>query len=466
MSDGVDLDDFLNGGGGGRAKYLKDWKKEGSIVVCLHCQPSSEKPKIAWRDFKHGFYVNDVRKENGEEVPYLRFTMFSSPDVAKVCDEQHFRDRETGRLRMPPLLDPFLLLREWLREEIEAQRMTTDQVIFEWTDPSKNNALIQWKAGEISRIVKRGQTNWNHSLDAREEYQMVVVSVGDIAAGAQIVRLTAGLAKAIRKAIKNEIESNGRDAGNPLVTPWAMKWIYDKNADINERYNALRFNRQEITEELLEQIQSPDFSEPRTGPRPGDKAKIRAAFEDAAKIDLPYDLLFSPQWKDDDDSGDADEFSDSEDASGAQKSRRHPGQSIDSEPDRPSARDGSPRKRRRKKAATEPAKPSWWVEPGEREACEDCGFEMHPGWAECPGCGAHYDIDGEALKVPEVSELKAAGWPFPEGYDEAMSEETAAPADTASKDADAACYSCGASITGNEKTCPNCGADLGDDIPF
>ena len=149
MSDGLALDDFLtHGEGGGGRKFLRNWKDDGSIVVVLHTQPMAAKKKIAWPTWTHPFNFRDTvkDKETGKEKEILAFRRFVSPDAEVVHQNQYFYNRPSdpgpeGVLQVPPILDPFLLLREWLRKMINEDKLDPQQVIFEWTNPQKNNEL-------------------------------------------------------------------------------------------------------------------------------------------------------------------------------------------------------------------------------------------------------------------------------------------------------------------------------------
>lgn len=482
MSDGLALDDFLtHGEGGGGRKFLRNWKDDGSIVVVLHTQPMAKKKKIAWPTWTHPFNFRDTvkDKETGKEKEILAFRRFVSPDAEVVHQNQYFYNRPSdpgpeGVLQVPPILDPFLLLREWLRAEINADRLDPQEVIFEWTNPQKNNELTQWRAARIARLEKSTKATWNHSLDSKLEYLFVVVDAERPADGPQIVRVPKLLGDSMKKEIKAQIDSEGVDGGNPFITPYAFKWIYDKSAaSAMNSYAARRFNKQEITEAIMSAITSDSFPDPSrdTTPSPGDKARIRAAFEDAAQIDLPWDLLFVDEWEDDAQPGtdfDPSKFSDDEDK---EKPKGNP--SVRTEEKTPPARETASssgpktRKRKRKKAT----KPAWDVPEDDRVACEDCGQHMHPGWAKCPACGAEYDLEGEdPVEAATLEQIAAAGWPVVKQEGAAANPKPATDDQPAEKadaggNSDAKCWACGAEV-GDATICPSCGIDLGDDIPF
>jgi hypothetical protein len=395
---GLGLDQFLNHNkdGGGRRKFL-NWKKEGKATVWL-----STRAAIAYPTWNHPFNSMGTweDKDTGEEKEALRFNRFVSPDAEIVHQSQYFRD-DSDRMKVPPLLDPFLLLREWLRFECQEP---LDAVVFRWVNP-KNGEVTEWRRGRLARLVDKSGSDWSHTLDTKLEYLFVVCQDDDPAEGCQIVRGTKLLGDQMKKAIGQEMESNG-DKGNPLVEPYAFRWIFDKNArNPMESYRAFRYNKATLTDQIREAIMATDFPDPSvdTAPQAGDKAKIRAAMEDAAQIDLPWDLLFVDAWKDEaPEGGDGTDFNFGANAPAAETSAERTPE-VKTALDRlvakraessravfPAQLDrsngtGKPRTRRKKKA--EAPKPP----PVERIPCDDCGHMMLPTETKCGGCGGGED---------------------------------------------------------------------------
>lgn len=423
---GLGLDQFLNHNkdSGGRRKFL-NWKKDGKATVWL-----STRAAIAYPTWNHPFMSIGTweDKESGEEREALRFNRFVSPDAEIVHQSQYFRDKDTDRLRVPPLLDPFLLLREWLRHDCQEPM---DAVVFRWVNP-KNGEVIEWRRGKLARLVEKGRSDWNHSLDTKLEYLFVVVSDDAPEEGPQIVRGPKLLGDKMKAAIAQEMESNG-DAGNPLTNPYAFRWVYDKDAKSPmDSYRAFRYNKAQLTDEIREAITATEYPdpEPDTKPRPGDKSKIRAAMEDAAQIDIPWDQIFVDEWVDEDPT----DFNYGANAPAAESKSNGKGRTPEVKTE------GKPRTRRKKKAEDKPKPPP---EP-ERIPCDDCGHMMLPTETKCGGCGAEYEVD----EVPDQP-----------------AETQAAPAKTASKGDDPdKCWSCGGSVEGDR--CTECGLDVTDDLPY
>lgn len=445
---GLGLDAFLgHGDGGGKRKFLGKWKDDGQIVVFL-----STRADIAYPSWAHPFQFRDVikDKETEEEVEILRFVRFVSPDPEPVHLQQYFRF-DDGRLKMPPRLDPFLHLREWLRHECNAP---DDAVVFEWEN-SKNGERIQWRKGHLAGTVKRGKATFGHSLDTKLEYLFVVIDADKPGDGPQITRETRSLGDAMKAVIKAEIESNG-DQGNPLLHPYAFKWRYNKNEDPAKMYSAARFNAAPLTAAVREAITATEFPDPTqdTRPRPGDKAKIRAAMEEAARIDLPFDRFFVKEWKDEEEDATSFNFgANAKGGDGEKKQGRTPevntGAKTQTQTQGGDASGSSAAGGRVRRKKVEPPPPP----KEETIPCDDCGFEMAASATKCPKCGAEYEVQGDASAAPPPSQAK------PQGQTQAKAPPKGGDGGEVVK-----CWSCGGKVVGDR--CQDCGIDVTDDIPF
>jgi hypothetical protein len=266
--------------------FLDKWKDDGKIVVWLHTLVD---PVAVW---SHSFCFLDTveDKESGKQKAILRFPHYVSPDPETVHRNQYFRKDDDDTLRVPPDRDAFLLLREWLRR---AEHISLEQGVFRWTNP-KNNDVQTWTRGELSGLVKRGR-NFGHSLDTKQQYLFAVVRNDAPKDGVFLARETALLGKRIAEVIKQRQEEHGEDGGDPQKHPYSFVWSYDDKAKSPmDSYKAWKGDH-ELTQDVWDAITSdspPDLTEFST-PRDGDQDKIRAAMEDAAQVDLPFDEIFS-----------------------------------------------------------------------------------------------------------------------------------------------------------------------------
>jgi hypothetical protein len=461
---GLGLDEFLNHDADtGRRKYVKKWQEEGELVWWMNTRAM-----FAYSRYVHTFPSFDTGKDDkGNEYEYLKFGRYVSPDVDLINRDQFFRDEDTDLLRTPPVKDPFLLLREWLRSNDCG--LGLDDVVFRWENPNpKKREIIEWTRGEMTRLTERGQSNWNHSLDSKLEYMFVGTLHDEPGEGNQIITGTKVLGDALRKMIEEQRDSKGRDEGNPLITPYAIKFKYDKRSkNPMKAYSVAPYERAELTPEIRESIMSSDFPNPEidTQPRKGDKERLRAAMYDAAQVELPWDEIFVDAWEDDP-SFDPSEFGErrktptSASSSAqtradntAQTRQRAPSGAV-SKPSTgggpktrtapstaPSTANGAPAKqveqeqtqRRRRK---EPEVP--------QEPCEGCKVPFPVTATKCPNCGMEYEVteDDEEPAAPAHNGVVASAG-TPTGIE---------------------CWSCGGEVRNGR--CGACGIDASDDIPL
>lgn len=539
MSSGIGLREFLGrdpdsqkmGGGGGRRDYVdREWKKKGEFIFWLHALAS---PLPA---FVHSFAEEREfeDKETKKTKRYLGFPRFNSPDPERVHANQFFRSKETGILKILTLdrddekytrsfADPFLILREWLRWEVDRKRLSTEEVVFEWQNP-KERELIRWEAGHLSGLEKRGERNWSASLDTKNEYVFVVVPEVN-PEKPLIFQETQLIGDAIRKVIKEQIESDG-DEGDPLgAKPYAFKVKYDADEKSPmKKYTALRYNQAKYRDEIYELINSEEYPDPAEQVKfhRDDLTKIRAAFEAAAQIDLPLDQIFDP----DPEVrrliliGEYDQGRSTKASPRGDTQRQEP-QDAPRTGARPPATPGAAKPARGaappQGGAQAPAAPGRRLKapPAEKPVepetvpCDRCGKQMDPKASVCPHCGAEYEVDGEPEAAPQESpkeepkkkgaapppaskesepapeapkrtggrkrggaappaEKPAPREPGDDGPEEdaiAAAESRNAPDGTPTK-----CWACGdPRIKKNEKgvfVCENCGVDQEDAVPF
>ena len=459
---GLGLDSFLgHGEGGGRRKFLSKWKDDGKIIIYVHTRAD-----IAYPIWSHSFNMLDTVKDKDDpekEIEILRWVRFTSPDPEPIHLSQFFRDQKTDRLKLPPINDPFLKVREWLRHE--TPDLSEDTVVFEWENP-KDGAKIRWRKGHLTRMLDRGKQFFGSSVDTKLEYAFVVVDANKPGDGAQIAREARSLGDSMKLLIKNERASNGDEEGNPQMHPYGIMWTYNKDADPAKQYVASRFNKAKMTDAIHEAITSSEFPDPSVDqkPRPGDKEKIRAAFEAATRIELPWDHLFPKSWKDERDEATSFDFGANVEET---PKRTHevttkpqtqtqaspkPQTTTTAQTTTTSAPATSGPQTRRKKVEP-PPQPQEELIP-----CDDCGHLMSPRATKCPKCGAEYVVEGSD---PEPAKPQAQVKPT------TTTKATTAPK-TSSSGAPMAdkCWSCGSKNLDENGKCLDCGMDLTDDIPF
>lgn len=475
------LDGFLSdtGRGGGGKAWLSKWKDDGKIIVWMHTKSSPLKA------FVHPFIMLDEVKDEenpGRKKKILRFPKFVGCDPAEVYDKQNFRDRDdASKPQVIPDRDPFLILREYLRSQATAGKLSDGDVVFEWSDP-RDGKVIRWTVGELSGRVKTGKQNYNHILHAKTEYVLVVVENDHPEKGPQIARENVMLGDLMRKEIKNQIESEGAEEGNPTITPYAFKWTFDGNAKITEMYGVARFNRAKLTPEIEKAIRETDPPEidAYVKPHADDMVKIRAAFESAAQISLPLDQIFSEdrgvrravmtgqivRTRTAPASEKTSTSTTSKSETTSEPTRTRKVAEIDPTPE-PEATG-----RRRKKKDPEPEpEPEPEVT---RIKCDDCDYMLLPTDEKCPKCGAEYEPVEEAKPAAKTKSEPSTSKPVTKAPAREPGDENDADVDDLPQEGEVyqvedKCWQCGSftrKVIDGRPHCANCGTDTDDDIPF
>lgn len=480
MSNGLDLNQFLtntsSGGGRGRGQWLDDWGKRNPPGITIWLHPAAKIYPV----WEHQFVEVGEKKVEGSDrkQPSLRFPNYVGPDRPEVYENQRFR--ENGLLKVLPNLDPFIYLREWLRWCVEHDVLAKDAVVFEWTDYAKNNVPIQWLAGRISGLVEKGKYDWSHTLDAKLNFLFTVVDADSLTAGAKITRETSLLGEKTQEVMKQQMEAKGVKAGNPIECPYPIRWKYHPNEQVfSKKYEAFRFEQPgyEYTSEVYEVFQRefPD-AEPYSKPGDGDMVKIRAAFEQAAQIDLPLDLIFSPDLETRRSTlrgagaparGGGRPQSTRVDSNSAPAPRppATPGASrpippppgmravekpASVAPPAPAAVTGG-----RRRVAAPPAPPP----PVEELPCEKCSTPFPANAPQCPKCGQRYEVDPGAAAAPAPAPVAP--------------QEQVPPTQGDDQDPNY-CQLCGQTVgfdtvqtgDGPVQKCRHCKAEKSDDVPF
>lgn len=383
---GMGLDDFLNESTGSRGSWLKNWKDDKSIVVWLHT-----KTPIHAR-YVHQFpYIESVEdKESGEIKKVLRFYRFGCWESERVIAKRRFRDKVTGERDLPPDICPYCLLEEWL---VQDEKIPDDTVVFELPDAKDWNgdpSPVSYKMGNLTRRWDRTGTSWKESIEVRKTYLFGIVNNAAPEDGVQIAEQAQQLGDAVRDCIKQEIDSNGVEAGNPLTSPYAIKWAYNKKASPKDKYKAFRFNKAEMTDEIKEAISGTDPPDLAPHCKRGDAKKLRAytedALSDAVKDHIDLDQFFGKV------------IAEQEKEEGEQPAEERKPQpkaqtrspSGEKEAGKPSPKWG----RRRKKK--EPEKPKVEMIP-----CDDCQTPMEATATKCSKCGAEYEVGADPEPEPK-----------------------------------------------------------------
>lgn len=393
------IDDFLkdrtNAGGGG-GKYLK-WREkdaESKVRVWLHCEAPIYK---VWRHGGIPRIVTLTDRETDEQVTKLWPGFHVCHEGEEVLDKQYKRDRATGERVAYPKRCPLCRLAETVREMVDAGQLSWTAPVFkfETDDPNAKTPRIVLHAGglynafgrkdldegELREMKRAGisqQTAWGENIQAKAGYLFLVVNNEAPEDGVQIAFEGGALGDAVRDVLDDARESLGREAGDPRLHPFALMWKHmPKEKIFSNKYRALRLEKLDPTEDVLELLRgpAPDVSR---DIKPFNVHEMRGVLEKHALVKLPWDEIFDvPAAKEkprDDEEG---EERPRGRGNGAQ-ARREPKEGGEERP--PPKREDAPAQRRRA-----PVKPQ-----AEIVECDACGKPMPEDAAECPHCGEKY----------------------------------------------------------------------------
>lgn len=306
MANGLGLADYLGGnpddargGGGGQGDFHGKWRKDTKTAasfdfwLCTH--PDARIKGAHLHTFPE---AGEKKADDGSDrkVKVLRFPTYVGLETDKVYAEMRFRIND-GPLQTPPRIDPFMIIKEWLRLGLDRGIFALDTPVFGWTDYKANNAPIEWCVGRLSGRVKSNQVTWSHTLDAKYQYFIPCVAAGNLALGPKLTREAKQVGLDLQKVIGEQVEANGEEDGNPLKNPYAFRVKYDPSKSFGEQYSviALGKNVMPYTDDVFYAIEqaAPNVL-PYITRNPGaDLPKLRAAFQAAMLMELPLDYLFS-----------------------------------------------------------------------------------------------------------------------------------------------------------------------------
>jgi hypothetical protein len=222
--------DFINkvksGGGFGK---MDDWKEKGKTIGWIHKDGFRER-------HTHNMMVHKVKDKNGE-VKYFQ-KMFICP--GNSC--------------------PLCALVEWAKQEAEGMDEDKDFSVINRTvnnkDKKGSDRTIAYTMRELA-----GMGDWKHKMGASPEFLFGWVRRDNRSAEdpVKIMQATPGLATAIKRVIQGQIEDRGERRGDPLVSPYAIKFTYSKDAVPAQKFGAERVDSDiaPLEDEVLEILNTP-----------------------------------------------------------------------------------------------------------------------------------------------------------------------------------------------------------------
>jgi hypothetical protein len=389
----TDVDDFLSygGSGGGRdgGGYLERWKDRGRIDVVLH---PGVRPTALWFN---NWWREGRDKDNRDDkvLRVMRYNGLEGDEFYQNCKGSRARE-DTGALKLPPTIDPFALLIEWVREMIDTEQLGWLDAIFDMRVGRDRKVLhaspfcghlksVQRNLSDDEKDALKDanislKTAWMEDCTPQLNYVFVVVQYNRPQDGALITVEKEALGMAIQKVIAERIEDcrdgakqrkqpwNGE--GDPWRHPYVMRWSYDEHGEYSDKYDAKAMLSMEIGPDITSVLgEAPPDTTGTT--RPGNVRELRMTMEKwwcHRKLVPPWDEIFGPaeeQQREQREKGDGrEEGTDFEFGANAAAEEQHG--------EDPSEEDNGP------------------VE------CDWCGVAFPATESKCPECHAEYDDNG------------------------------------------------------------------------
>lgn len=385
------IDDFLshrssdaNGGA-----YLRGWKKNKRVNIWLH----QKKPIIAlWRHGGIPRVFTRTDKDTDEQSVEVWGGEWVCHEDESVLRKQ-YRRRPDGERENPPKRCPICILNETVRRMIDDGALSwTDEVFkFEATDDKKTivlhaGGMLNAFSGKLEDSEKRElrtaginqREAWKENAQAKLHYLFCVVDNDNVENGVQKAVEAGLLGDKLREVIADTRESEGREEGDPFITPYAIQWEHRPDeTDFKNRYHARRMARLVLTDEIAALI-SADPPDTSRDTRPFSASKMRTFLEEHALVKLPWDDIFAH-------AADAPEEDESEEKKPAPKAAAKPVG---------------------KKAPPPPKSSAKAIEDDDDDLveCDQCGKAMKADAPKCKHCGHVYVA--EVVKPPPAAPRK------------------------------------------------------------
>lgn len=269
---------------GGGGEFLKKWKEKGQFDAWFHTKVM---PIALWQHKMPT--VKSITKE-GTTVKHVWSSTFVCHEDEATLEAQYFRDRDTNARKHPPKRCGICKLIEWayqqcllfeeFREENEAAiaagkpkrvkgiRFTTP--LFEYEGDIDSEAQVLHIGGicnlfskdmspeqkadlKTAKINVGGQTGaWRENAMAKCAYAMCVVNNDRPDDGVQIAVETTALGNAVKDVLNKIVESE--DGRAIEEDPYVIRWKFNKEAAMNEMYDALAMLKIKPTPRILKLI--------------------------------------------------------------------------------------------------------------------------------------------------------------------------------------------------------------------
>jgi hypothetical protein len=409
------IDDFLNHrtNSGDRASFFK-WKDKGEADVWLHTKCM---PKPVWRH-----QIPKLVPIEDKDTKETHIMLWSENAVCHEDEEilraQYQRDDDGARKKTPTKCGLCRYV-EWVFQQVQQEKLS-------WTDPvlhfegfTKEKIKGNWEYVETELTLHAGglygafqkvedddekrelkeagiflKEAWKEKMLASCNYIFRIVDNKSIKDGVQIAIEASLLGDKVKTVISDRMQSVGRDKGNPMVTPYAIRWKYnDKEKEFGKKYHALPLEEERISQtirDLIIEAEPPDITRLT---EPYNQATVRAFFEKHSVLkNVPWDKLFRKESS-----------AGKSTTAGAEAEKASSKKAPDSEPDDPDETQV------RKKQDDGPPKgyttsTGIFIPEDDAVECNKCDKPMHESWNKCVECGKTYEGGEDPPEPPKKEE--------------------------------------------------------------
>ena len=417
----MSMEEFSHHDGGGRGprtEYL-DWRDkgedgDGQVDVCL-----IDGPYACWRfSFRRIVTFKKDGDETDKVVMYNWNCLEKNEDLIKKIKKQGYyldSDRELEERIQAPV-DPFFRFLEWLYRAVYTKEIDWLDEVFRFEPDEGDNVTVHaggilgmfpgsWKdvdeseLDDMKKAFKRAGVSLQEAYRERStiglKYVFVVVKAASPGDGIRVAVEAEALGNAIKKlysdrkiAFKAKTEEERRQKADFMVQRvtdgWnadkgyrgvVLRWIYDESQDFSKKYNVVALPEEEITEEILEQVDKYREDKPELDRLlgVGNIVQLRQILESYWVHDItpPWDEIFEPAMK----------------AFAGTDAVKDPA-SFDYGANKKEDEESKDEPPSQKKSTPPPAEVA-------TVACEKCGEEMPETAMQCPHCKAEYaDFQG------------------------------------------------------------------------
>lgn len=293
------VDDFLSHETGSRTAFLKSWKQRKPPILDMWLHTKQLPVSVPQHRFKRIVLRDDEQKIWGwtlncwEDEQTIRYQYQRYPD---------------GSRKQPPTRCAMCRLIEVVRQKVAREELSPIEPIFQFetdTDTElihaaglygmmKKDELTddEYKAARKAHVDFREV--WSENGSAKINYILSIVDNDDAGGGVQITTEPALVGDKIKAVIRDtRISLGDKDAGDPFRNPYCIQLEFNPadNIPFEKKYTARALQKVKLTPEIEALIRGP-APDVKSLTRIFNRKELRAALEQVALVQLPWDEIF------------------------------------------------------------------------------------------------------------------------------------------------------------------------------